>query len=85
MYKYNSQERGNLLLIGTKNCDRLEMCLSLPNNLINIGKRRRRRNGNDEKESKGLLGKEIDRWKKHQQEMMITQEQDQVNSSNPTH
>lgn len=61
------------------------MCLSLPNNLINIGKRRRRRNSNDEKESKGLLGKEIDRWKKQQQEMMITQEQDQVNSSNPTH
>lgn len=56
------------------------MCLSLPNNIINISRRRSRRNGNDETESKGLLAKEIGKWKKQQQqeqhETMMRQKQD---------
>ncbi|KAL8134046.1 hypothetical protein AgCh_009209 [Apium graveolens] len=57
------------------NCQK-KMCFSVPENIIKKGKevakRRSKRsssNGDDEKEKRGLLSKEIDKWKLQQKEV----------------
>lgn len=68
-----------------------KMCFSVPENLIKKGKelakRRSRRNSSngDEKEKRGLLSEEVDKWKMQQQQGIIPQENHDTFSNNPTY